>query len=197
MRAETARRGNVCAGSGVVEAVRSRFAAIVQEFRLLGLGVNEGVTTRRYTEETKRTREVAMTTEIRAFTLSDAESGDEQNEVSAFLRSVEVERIDTAYVDGAWRILVLYQDMRRKEESKQIESAIFGALNTWRERVATRVGISRDTVLSDELLGDIARLAPTTEKELSSIIGNRNFDIGHHGGEIVGVVRHMLADLIG
>jgi ribonuclease D len=137
-----------------------------------------------------------MTTEIRTFILADASSSEGGEELSSFLRAVEVQRIDTAYVDGAWRILVIFQDLKRKEESKQIESAIVGALNSWRDRVAARSGISREAVLPDEIVTEISRYAPTTERELSVIIGGRGFDVGQHGAEIVQVVRQMLEALV-
>ncbi|HEY0838229.1 MAG TPA: HRDC domain-containing protein [Azospirillum sp.] len=137
-----------------------------------------------------------MTTEIRTFQIPDASREEAQAMLSAFLRTVEVERIDTAYADGAWRILVLYQDLRRKEEALQIETAIGAALNLWRDRVAVRDGVPRDTVLPDELVPEIARFAPTTEHELAIIVGTRDFDIGHHGAEIVAAVRSTLDELI-
>ncbi|HYH19409.1 MAG TPA: HRDC domain-containing protein [Azospirillum sp.] len=137
-----------------------------------------------------------MTTEIRTFQIPDATREEAQTMLSAFLRTVEVQRIDTAYADGAWRILVLYQDLRRKEEALQIETAIAAALNLWRDRVAARDGLSRDSVLPDELVPEIARFAPTTEHELSIIVGTRDFDLGARGGEIVQVVRSTLDELI-
>jgi len=137
-----------------------------------------------------------MSTEIRTFHIPDGEAEPAQAELSAFLRSVEVERIDTAYADGAWRVLVLYQDLRRKEESLQIEAAIAAALNGWRERVAARDRVERHKVLADDLIPEIARYAPTTEHELSVLVGSRDVDVGPHGAEIVGVVRSTLEDLI-
>lgn len=137
-----------------------------------------------------------MTTEIRTFQIPDATREEAQAALSAFLRTVEVQRIDTAYADGAWRILVLYQDLRRKEEALQIETAIAAALNLWRDRVAARDGVPRESVLPDELVPDIARFAPTTEHELSIIVGTRGFDPGPHGGEIVQAVRSTLDELI-
>ncbi|MGQ9365705.1 HRDC domain-containing protein [Azospirillum sp. ST 5-10] len=137
-----------------------------------------------------------MTTEIRTFQIPDATREEAQGVLSAFLRTVEVQRIDTAYADGAWQVLVLFQDLRRKEESRQIESAIIGALNAWRERVAHRTDTTRDAVLPDELVPEIARFAPTTERELSVIVGTRDMGVGQHGAEIVQVVRSTLDELI-
>lgn len=137
-----------------------------------------------------------MSTEIRTFTIPDASAEEAQEHLSAFLRTVEVQRIDTAYVDGGWRVLVLFQDLRRKEESLQIETAIVAALNGWRDRAAAREGIARDTILPDELMPEIARFAPTTERELSVIVGARDLDVGHYGAEIVQVVRATLDELI-
>ncbi len=137
-----------------------------------------------------------MSTEIRTFMIPDASAEEAQGQLSAFLRTVEVQRIDTAYAEGAWRVLVLYQDLRRKEESLQIEAAISAALNGWRERAAAREGILRDAILPDELVAEVARFAPTTERELSIIVGARDLDVGHFGAEIVQVVRATLDELI-
>ena len=137
-----------------------------------------------------------MSSEIRTFRIPDLDPEPAQAELSAFLRSVEVERIDTAYADGAWRVLVLFQDLRRREESVQIEAAIAAALNGWRERIAARDGLSRDAVLPDDLVPEIARYAPTTEHELTVLVGSRGLEVGPHGAEIVGVVRSTLEDPI-
>ncbi|WP_448204149.1 HRDC domain-containing protein [Azospirillum sp. sgz302134] len=137
-----------------------------------------------------------MSTEIRTFMIPDATAEEAQDALSAFLRTVEVQRIDTAYADGAWRVLVLYQDLKRKEESLQIEAAISDALNGWRDRTAAREGVPRDAILPDELVPEIARFAPTTERELSVIVGARDLGVGQHGAEIVQVVRATLDELI-
>lgn len=137
-----------------------------------------------------------MSAEIRTFRIPDTDAEPAQAELSAFLRTIQVERIDTAYADGAWRVLVLFQDLRRKEESLQIETAIAAALNGWRDRVAAREGLARDAVLPDELVPEIARFAPTTEHELTVLVGSRDLEVGPHGAEIVGVVRSTLEDLI-
>lgn len=137
-----------------------------------------------------------MTTEIRTFQIPDAERDEAQAVIGAFLRTVEVERIDTAYADGAWRVLILFQDLKRKEESIQIETAIVRALESWRDQAAQRNGVARETVLPDELLPEIARFAPTTERELSVIIGTRNAEVGTHGADIVHVVRSTLEELV-
>ncbi|AWU92886.1 HRDC domain-containing protein [Azospirillum ramasamyi] len=137
-----------------------------------------------------------MSTEIRTFTIPDANAEEAQTQLSAFLRTVEVQRIDTAYADGAWRVLVLFADLRRKEESQQIEAAIAAALHGWRDKAAVQAGVTRDAVLSDELVSEIARFAPTTEHELSIIMNARGLGAGPHGGEIVQVVRSTLDVLI-
>lgn len=137
-----------------------------------------------------------MSAEIRTFTIPDEHSDDVRETIAAFLRSVEVKRIDTAYADGAWRVLVLFQDLRHKEEARQIESAIIGALNAWRDRAALRDGVSADAVLPDAALPEIARFAPTTEHELTVIAAAANLEHGGYGAEIVQVVRATLEDLI-
>lgn len=137
-----------------------------------------------------------MSTEIRTFTIPDAAAEEAQAHLSAFLRTVEVQRIDTAYAGDGWRVLVLFTDLKRKEESQQIEAAIAAALNGWRDRAAAQAGLTRDAVLADELVQEIARFAPTTEHELGIIVGARDMPLSRHGGEIVQVVRSTLDLLI-
>ena len=137
-----------------------------------------------------------MTTEVRTFVIPDDSHDLARAEVAAFLRAVTVERIDTAYADGSWRVLVLYQDARRKEESEQIESAIRGALASWRDGPAKREGVSRDSILTEDLLTEIAHYAPTTERELSTIAASHNADLGVYGAAIVLEVKKMLDALI-
>lgn len=138
-----------------------------------------------------------MTLEIKTFSIPDADPEGAQADLAAFLRTVEVSRIDTAYAPGAWRVLVLYQDLRRKEESQQIEASIAAALGLWRDRTATTEGLTRDAVLPDDLLQEIARFAPTTGHELSIILGTRSTDFDARAPEIVQVVRTTLEELIG
>ncbi len=137
-----------------------------------------------------------MSSEVRTFVIPDDSPEIARGEVADFLRSVVVHRIDTAYADGAWRVLVLHEDARRKEESEQIESAIKGALVVWRDRLAARDGIPRETVLPEALLSEIAHYAPTTERELATIASSRNFDISSYGAAIVLEVKKMLDALI-
>lgn len=137
-----------------------------------------------------------MSAEIRTFIIPDEHSDEARERLAHFLRSVEVTRIDTAYADGAWRILVLFQDMRLKEEAKQIESAIIGALNGWAERAAVRDGLGVDAVLPEGAGSEIARFAPTTEHELSILAASTGVDVSRYGAEIVQVVRATLEDLI-
>ncbi|MBP2301424.1 HRDC domain-containing protein [Azospirillum picis] len=137
-----------------------------------------------------------MSTEIRTFIIPDATAEEGQAQLSSFLRTVEVQRIDTAYADGAWRVLVLFTDLRRKEESLQIEAAIAAALNGWRDKAAAQAGQPREAMLSDDVVSEIARFAPTTEHELSIILGARGQTAAPHGAEIVQVVRSTLDLLI-
>ncbi len=137
-----------------------------------------------------------MSIEIRTFQISDLDDGTAQNDLATFLRTVEVERIDTAYSHDGWRVLVLYRNLRLKEEAVQIEAVIMAALNNWRERIARQEALTRDAVLPDELMTEIAHFAPTTEHELSIIVGSRNVDFDRYGAEVVGVVRSALETLI-
>ncbi len=137
-----------------------------------------------------------MTTEVRTFVIPDESPELATADIAGFLRAVEVERIDTAYADGAWHVLVLHQDARRKEESEQIESAIKDALAGWRDRLATKEGVSRDSILPDVLLSEIAHYAPTTERELLTIASSHGFEVGRYGASIVLEVKKTLDDLI-
>lgn len=138
-----------------------------------------------------------MTLEIRTFVIRDGAAEDDEARLAAFLRSVEIGRIDTAYADGAWRVLVHFQDLRRKEERAQIESAILEAVNGWRAAEARRRGMDRESVLPQAMVAEIARYAPTTEVELSVIANALGVDTGNDGPEIVGVVRQTMDDLRG
>lgn len=138
-----------------------------------------------------------MNLELRTFTIRDAAAEEDELRVANFLRTVEVERIDTAYVEGGWRLLVHYRDLRRKEEQAQIETAIQQALNSWRSEVGRNLGVDREEVMSNHLLGEVARYAPTTEVELSVIVSSLGEDTHARGSEIVRVVRQTMEDLTG
>ena len=138
-----------------------------------------------------------MSSEIRTFVIPDDAPDPARVEIAGFLRSVMVDRIDTAYTDGAWRVLVLYQDTRRKEESEQIESAIRGCLASWRDQLAARTGQAREDILTEALLTDIAHYAPTTERELAAIASSHpEIDVTAYGAAIVAEVKQMLDALI-
>lgn len=138
-----------------------------------------------------------MNLELRTFSIRDAATEEDEQRIAGFLRTVEVERIDTAYADGGWRVLVHYRDLRRREEQAQIESAIQAALNNWRGDVARSQGIGRDEVLSNHLLAEVARFAPTTEVELSVIASSLGENSQKHGAAIVAVVRQTMEELTG
>lgn len=137
-----------------------------------------------------------MSREVRTFILPDENTEQARHDIAAFLRSVVVERIDTAYAEGAWRVLVLFEDARRKEESEQIESAIRDTLLSWRDREVTRSGSSREEICPDPLLDEIAHYAPTTERELTTIASSHGVDVSRHGAAMVLEVKKMLDALI-
>lgn len=136
-----------------------------------------------------------MTTEIRTFRIRDDAVQEDEAVLAEFLRTVEVTRIETAFADGAWRILVLYEDLRRREETRQIHSAIVAALNQWRRRTAAATGGRREDVIPDPAVSEIARYAPTTEIELGVLAGSLGIDVAVHGAAIVQVVRQTLEEL--
>ncbi|HYD31965.1 MAG TPA: HRDC domain-containing protein [Azospirillaceae bacterium] len=137
-----------------------------------------------------------MNSEIRTFVIPDTNGEEEKERMAAFLRTVEVQRIDTAYAEGAWRVLILFLDLKHREETRQIETAIAEALNSWRDRAATAAGVSRDAVLADEVVQEIAHFAPTTVIELNAIAASKNTDLSLHAVDIVQVVRQTLDELI-
>src|SRR5690349_17791264 len=112
-----------------------------------------------------------MKSKIRTFKIRDEAASEDEAALAAFLRTVETQRIETAYADKAWHILVLFEDLRQREETAQIQSAIAAALNQWRTQTARRLGIERETLLPDVALPEIGRYAPTTAVELG-VIGN-------------------------
>lgn len=134
-----------------------------------------------------------MASEIRTFRIRDDAVQEDEAILAGFLRTVEVTRIETAFADGAWRILVLYQDLRRREETLQIHSAIVAALNQWRRRTA--VAGRQEDVIPDAAVSEIARYAPTTEIELGVVAGSLGIDVAGHGAAIVQVVRQTLEEL--
>lgn len=136
-----------------------------------------------------------MASEIRTFHIRGAHAAEDEATLAAFLRSVAVQRVDTAYADGGWHILVLFEDLRRREETVQIQSAIVGGLNAWRARMATESGVAREAILSDAAVESIARHAPTTEIELATIALPTAGNLARHGAAIVQVVREVLDDL--
>ncbi|QJE73565.1 aldolase [Aerophototrophica crusticola] len=138
-----------------------------------------------------------MNLEIRTFSIRDAASEEDEGRLAAFLRTVEVERIDTAYADGGWRVLVHFRDLRRKEERAQIETAIQAALNLWRADMARNLGIDREAVLPSALVSEVARYAPTTEIELSVIANAVGVNVRERGADIVRVVRQTMEELTG
>ena len=121
--------------------------------------------------------------------------GADECAVAAFLRSVQVERIDTAYADGGWNLLVLYHDRKDQEEAAQIASVVASALRDWRAQAARRESLAPDAVLSDSLLDRVAMAVPTTPIEFAELQGGSRRDPGPFASEIVQVVRTALGEL--
>lgn len=103
-----------------------------------------------------------MSLKVRTFEIREGEEAEEDEErVSTFLRAAAVERIETAFADRRWRLLILYNDQKDKEESAQIASVIAAALKQWRRSAAQRGSIQPGEVLSDEAVTTIAQCVPT------------------------------------
>ncbi len=138
-----------------------------------------------------------MSLSVRSFEIPGGDARDvSETAVAAFLSSVEVERIETAYDDGAWRLLILFRDRREQEEAAQIAQAVTSALKHWRDRVARTAGVDPVGILDDEVLGAIARYVPTTTLELNIVLGSAAESISQHHEEIVSVVRDTLGELV-
>ena len=136
-----------------------------------------------------------MSSEIRTFKIRDAAVHEDELALGEFLRTVEVARIETTYAGDAWHILVMFEELRKREETAQIQSAIVAALNHWRAQAASAHNIEREAVMPSAAVQEIARYAPTTEIELT-VVGNAlGVDTSVFGAAIVQVVRQTLEEL--
>ena len=138
-----------------------------------------------------------MSLSVRTFEVREgAQKADDECSITAFMKSVDVDRVDTAFVDGAWRLLVLYRDMREREEAEQIASVIASSLRSWRDMKAKRQQIEAVQVLSDDVLTQVAQLVPTTTLELRVVLGKEGEPVSAFEDEIVAVVRDALGELV-
>ena len=138
-----------------------------------------------------------MSLSVRTFEVREgAQKSDDEASVAAFMKSVDVDRVDTAFVDGAWRLLVLYRDLREREEAEQIASLVASSLRSWRERKAKREQLTPAAVLSDDVLNQVAQFVPTTTLELRVVLGQEGAPISPFEDEIVAVVRDALGELV-
>ena len=142
-------------------------------------------------------REWKMSLSVRSFEIPSGEGRDvAETLVTEFMASVEVERVETAFDDGAWRLLVMFRDRREQEEAAQIAQVVSSALKQWRDRVAQATDVLPDDVLSDEVMASIARYVPTTTLELNVVLGAAAEPIVQYQNEIVAVVRDTLGELV-
>jgi ribonuclease D len=136
-----------------------------------------------------------MSSEIRTFKIRNAAVQEDELALGEFLRTVDVARIETTYAGDAWHILVMFEELRKREETAQIQSAIVAALNHWRTQAASAHNIEREAVMPSAAVQEIARYAPTTEIELT-VVGNAlGIDMSVFGAAIVHVVRQTLEEL--
>lgn len=138
-----------------------------------------------------------MSLNVRTFQVRAGDSqAEDESAVAHFLKSVDVDRVDTAFSDGAWRLLVLYRDRREREESEQIASVIAFSLRSWRTAKAKAEGMDPSEVLSDEVLTQVAQFVPTTTLELRVVLGQEGAPISPFEEDIVHVVREALDELV-
>jgi ribonuclease D len=137
-----------------------------------------------------------MSLRLKTFEVRDgAYKRDDEEAVDSFLHSVAVERIDTAYAEGGWRVLVLFHDTRHKEEAAQIASVIAAALKDWRAEKAAALGENPADLLPDDAIDKVAHYVPTTAIELRVVMGVSQEAVGPHAEDIVRVVRRTLGEL--
>lgn len=137
-----------------------------------------------------------MSIRVRSFTITgegDQARADEEH-VSRFLRNNTVDRIETVYADGAWRLLVMFNDSKSEEEAKQISAVLASALKGWRREMARNMGETPEALMSDDMLNQVAKWAPTTSLELRLVLGT-GAEPAPYENEIVAVVRQSLDDL--
>jgi ribonuclease D len=136
-----------------------------------------------------------MQANVKSFWIrSGSDGAEDESALAVFLRGVDVLRLETAY-DQGWRVLVLYSDMRVREEAKQIRQAIRVALDGWRRRHAAELGVAPNAIADDQLLDDIASAAPTTTPEMRALLAaGQGMDDGDLE-KMAEVVRKTLKDL--
>lgn len=138
-----------------------------------------------------------MNLSVRSFEIPGGDKRDAAETcVSDFLGSVEVERIETAFENGVWRLLVMFRDRREKEEAAQIAQVVSSALKQWREQIAAATDVAPTDILSDEVMASVARYVPTTTLELNVVLGAAAEPILQYQNEIVAVVRETLGELV-
>ena len=133
-----------------------------------------------------------MALRMRTFRIHDESVGEDEARLDQFLRSVDVDRVDTAAAGDGWRVAVLFHDQREKEEAEQIASVVAGALKAWRSNCAESAGEPPIVILSDDALDRIARGIPTTTIELLAMLGDEDPVATTHAHDIVGVVRETM-----
>ncbi len=137
-----------------------------------------------------------MNVTVRTFRIRGGEAaGEDEKAVSAFLRAVKVERIETSCAEDGWRLLVLYSDLRDKEEAAQIASLIVAELKRWRADKAAGLGIDPGELLSDDAVQRAAQSVPTTPLELRATLGTADEPANPYESEIVQVIRKTLDEL--
>lgn len=133
-----------------------------------------------------------MALRVRTFRIHDDSVVDDETQLDHFLRSVDVDRVDTAATSEGWRVAVLFHDQREKEEAEQIASVVAGALKAWRSNCAESAGEPPIVILSDDALDRIARCIPTTTIELLAMLDDGDAVATTHAHDIVGVVRETM-----
>lgn len=138
-----------------------------------------------------------MSVEIRSFKIGPTadETIADERDLSQFLSGVDVERIDSAWSEDGWKILVIYKSRRQQEEREQIHLILVAALNVWRKQIATEKNVDIYEIAPDIVIDTIARYAPTTDIELKIVGSEHNWDPADLSQAIITIIRETMEDL--
>ena len=138
--------------------------------------------------------------EVRVFNIrmSNEHLITDQNRVNDFLKTVQLKKSSTQFIEGKeniWSLLVYYEFLAhdkkspkpRKEELvlEDHESKLADHIRQWRQTKAEEEGISSYMVLTNKSILALAKFKPTTTKELLEIHGIGEIKAERYGKEIL------------
>lgn len=128
----------------------------------------------------------------------------DQNRLNDFLKTVQVKKSSTQYIDGKqnmWSLVLYYEHLTpekksSKPKSEEIvlanhEKQLADSLRQWRQTKAEDEGISSYMVLTNRTILALVKFKPVTEKELFEIHGIGEIKVERYGKEILGLLNSM------